>query len=195
MDQKRYINIIILIVLVVILAVGVGYLTLIKKRTLPPTPPITNQTPANTSTQNQMSLTNTSTQQTPSTTSSPSSLPTTCKDEPEGAAVITSLSAYSGPVGTKLEIRGCNFKGFEGDVDAWIENSKGERGFLHGEPGSNNNIIKVTLNSPLCQENTSYSGLPCSKWLTLTPGKYKIYTLPWGEESKSNKVEFTIVNP
>jgi hypothetical protein len=179
MNQKGYINII-LVVLVVIFAGVVGYLTLIKK----PTPPATTNTP---------------TQQTPSTTSPEQkskieptpSLPTTCKDEPEGVPVITSLSIYSGPVGTKLEIRGCNFAGFEGDINAWIENNEGEKGFLQGEAGSTSKIIKVTLKSSLCRKDTSHSGLPCDEWLTLTPGTYKIYTMPWGK--KSNEVTFTIL--
>ena len=48
----------------------------------------------------------------------PQSLPTTCVDQSETKAVITSLSSYSGPVGTSLEVRGCNFAGFEGDKNA-----------------------------------------------------------------------------
>lgn len=122
-------------------------------------------------------------------TSTPS-LPTACKDEPEGVPVITSLSRYSGPVGIKLEIRGCNFSGFEGDKNAWIENSQGVKGRLYGEAGSTSKLLKVTLTSPLCQEDTSYSGLPCGAWLTLTQGIYKIYAMPWGK--KSNEVSFSV---
>jgi hypothetical protein len=66
-------------------------------------------------------------------------------------AWIDSLSVYSGPVGTKLEIKGRNFVGFEGDINAWIENSQGIRGILYSEPGSNSTLIKTTLKSPLCQ--------------------------------------------
>jgi hypothetical protein len=114
----------------------------------------------------------------------------TCIDNPEGDPVITSLSSYSGPVGTKLEIRGCNFSGFEGDKNAWIENAQGIKGILYGESGSTSKLLKVTLKSPLCQKDTSYSGLPCDAELILIPGKYKIYVMPWGK--KSNEVSFTI---
>jgi len=117
-------------------------------------------------------------------------LPAACKDEPEGIPVITSLSSYSGPVGTKLEIHGCNFAGFEADKNAWIENTQGVKGILYGEAGSTSKLVQVSLYSPLCQIDTSYSGLPCDAWLTLTPGIYRIYVTPWGQ--KSNEVSFTI---
>lgn len=168
MNQKGFVNIILVVVIVVLVGV-VGYFALVKK-----SPPIAQQTP-----------TLTPTSQTPSP-----SLPTTCKDEPQGIPVITSLSVYSGPVGTKLEIRGCNFSGFESDKNAWIENSQGVRGRLYGEAESTAKLLKVTFKSPLCQADNTYSGLPCNAWLTLTPGVYKIYVMPW--EKESNKVSFTI---
>lgn len=120
------------------------------------------------------------------------SLPKSCTDKLDGNPVITSLSAYSGSVGTSLEINGCNFLGFEGDRIALIENDKGEKGILYGKDGSTAKLIKVTLASLLCQKDTSYSGLPCDKYLTLKPGLYKIYTSPWGK--KSNEVQFTITD-
>ncbi len=113
-----------------------------------------------------------------------------CVDEPEGKPVVTSLSIISGLVGTKLEINGCNFSGFEGDKNAWIKNNKGAIGILRGEEGSTSKLLLVTLKSPLCQKDVSYSGLSCDTWLTLIPGKYNIYVAPWGKES--NKMEFTI---
>lgn len=115
---------------------------------------------------------------------------TICQDTAGGTPLITSLSTYSGPVGTKLEIKGCNLYGFEGEKNVWIENELGIKGILYGEAGSTSEIIKVTLNSPLCQKDISYSGLPCDAWLTLSPGKYKIYVMPWGK--KSNEINFTI---
>ena len=115
---------------------------------------------------------------------------TTCKDEQEGIPVITSISSYSGSIGTKLEINGCNFAGFEGDKNAWIENSQGVKGILYGEPDSTSKKLKVTLKSPLCQQDNSYKGGPCDASLALIPGIYKIYVYPWGKES--NKVGFTI---
>lgn len=113
-----------------------------------------------------------------------------CKDEPEGIPVITSISPASGPVGTKVEIKGCNFSGFEGDKNAWIENSQGVSGILYGEEGSTSNLIMITLKSSLCRIDNSYSGIPCDKFLTLTPGAYKIYARTWGKNS--NEVNFTI---
>ncbi len=119
-------------------------------------------------------------------------LPTSCMDKPGTKAVITSLSSYSGPVGTNLEIGGCNFAGFEGDKNAWIEDTQGTKGILYGEQGSTAKAIKVTLESPLCSQDTSYSGLPCDSYLMLTPGTYKIWIAPWGENTKSNLATFMI---
>ncbi|MFH1187764.1 MAG: hypothetical protein V1688_02780 [bacterium] len=126
------------------------------------------------------------------TTAQKPPLPTTCIDQQEGTPIITSISSYSGRVGAKIEIRGCNFAGFEGDLEAWVENDQGAKGLLYADEGSTAKLLKLTLKSPLCQERTSYSGLPCNNWLNLVPGEYKIYTAPWGKES--NKVEFNIIN-
>ncbi|GEM_PF-2921768 len=115
---------------------------------------------------------------------------TNCKDEVQGTPVITSITPISGGVGSKVEIQGCNFSGFEGDKTVWIENSAGVKAILAGDPGSTAKLLKLTLRSPLCQSDTSYSGLPCDAWLTLTPGVYKIYTEPWGK--KSNEVNFVV---
>ena len=120
------------------------------------------------------------------------SLPTSCTDEVEGAPVITSISTNSGSVGTSLEIHGCNFAGFEGDKNAWIENSEGVKGILYSESGSTANLLKITLKSPLCQIDNSYSGLPCETQFLLNAGIYQIYVMPWGKTS--NKVEFSLVN-
>ncbi len=166
---------IILIVLVGIL----GYITLIKKSA------ITTQSPSNSAVSKNSSTTQ------PETAVS-QSLPATCIDQFEAKAVITSLSSYSGPVGTQLEIRGCNFAGFEGDKNAMIENAQGTKGVLFGESGSTAKLVKVILKSPLCEQNNSYSGLPCSAYLNLIPGTYKIYITPWDTNTKSNVATFTI---
>lgn len=120
----------------------------------------------------------------------PVNLPVVCTDQSEGTPVITSLSRYSGPVGTTLEIKGCNFSGFEGDKNIWIKNNQDVVGIIYGGTESTNNLLKITLSSPLCQNDNSYSGLPCDTLLDLTPGTYKIYTTPWGR--KSNEVTFNI---
>ena len=172
MNQKGVANIV-LIVLVVILSGALGYVTLVRK------PAPTEQSQTNNSQNTQP-------------TTPISSLPTTCVDQPETKAVITSLSSYSDQVGTKLEIKGCNFAGLEGDKNAVIENAQGVKGILYGEQGSTAKVIKVTLKSPLCSQDNSYSGLPCSSYLTLTPGTYKIWTMPWGANTKSNFATFTI---
>ncbi len=114
-----------------------------------------------------------------------------CADAPEGEPYITKLSEKSGEPGDKLEIFGCNFTGFEGDMVAWIENPDGEKGILRGEAGSTDKHLFVTLDRRLCQEDTSYSGLPCDSWLKLDPAHYLIYVMPWG--NKSNTMKYTIM--
>lgn len=114
-----------------------------------------------------------------------------CVDKPEGKPVITSLSTNSGVTGTTLEIHGCNFTGFEGDMIAWIKNSNGVVGLLRGEEGSNSKLLKVTLKPSLCQDDVSYSDQACDAFLKLIPGKYSIFVSPWG--NGSNELEFTIL--
>jgi hypothetical protein len=106
---------------------------------------------------------------------------------------IDSISPNSGPIGTIIEIKGKNFSGFEGDLDAWIEDTQGVKGIIYGETGSSGNLIKFTLKSSYCQIDTSYSGLPCSGFINLTPGTYKVYVATWGQ--KSNEVTFTVTSP
>lgn len=104
--------------------------------------------------------------------------------------VISSISATSSKVGEEIELAGCNFAGFEGDKTAWIENSKGEKGILYGEASSTNELLKLTLQSPVCAEDTFYSGEECENELVLVPGEYQIYVYPWGK--MSNKIPLII---
>ncbi|OHA19510.1 MAG: hypothetical protein A3C08_01965 [Candidatus Taylorbacteria bacterium RIFCSPHIGHO2_02_FULL_47_18] len=199
-NQKGFANIA-LIVLVVILAGALGYVTLVKKpapveqsqinnlqNTEPSTPP-----PAN----NPVSQ-NPPTMQSPVTPSQ--SLPTTCIDEvhaPGGKdlpPVITSISPTSGSVGTKVDIRGCNLAGFEGDQMAIFERSDGEKLTFYGS-GYNEKVMTVTIadNCPTGSEIGRYSGItsPCETIKAL-PSVYKVYVITWGDEFKSNLATFTV---
>jgi peptidoglycan hydrolase-like protein with peptidoglycan-binding domain len=133
--------------------------------------------------------------------SPPQSLPTTCVDQEGGVPVITSISPTSGSVGTKIEIKGCNFIGFEGDLDAVLVRSDGKEIPLYGgtwypeyggEAGKGK-IMIVTV-QPYCvsgYETGRYSGItsPCQT-IQITPGIYKIYVTAWGK--KSNSVTFIV---
>ncbi|MCF7834147.1 MAG: hypothetical protein K9L98_02200 [Candidatus Pacebacteria bacterium] len=119
-------------------------------------------------------------------------LPADCIDQQEGVPVITSISSYSGSVGDKIEIKGCNFSGFEGDKNVWMESDNGIRGIIYGEKESTDKSVIFVLKSTLCQTDNSYSGNECEKSLNIIPGVYKIYTTPWGK--KSNEVTFTVEN-
>jgi hypothetical protein len=110
---------------------------------------------------------------------------------------INSIFPSAGPAGTIIQIKGDNLNGFEGDMDAMIENSKGETAFLPGLDGTlkdssqiNNQIIRVKIESEICKTNNSYSGLPCKSYLDIIPGVYNIYVSPWGKVS--NKLRFTV---
>ncbi|OGG83493.1 hypothetical protein A3A42_04710 [Candidatus Kaiserbacteria bacterium RIFCSPLOWO2_01_FULL_55_25] len=108
--------------------------------------------------------------------------------------VISSITPSSGPVGTTIEIQGCNFLGFEGDKILWFTNSGGVKGVIHGESDAGtrtlNTVMRVTLPQTLCQSDNSYSGLPCSASLNFVPGTYTIYSNSWG--GNSNAVNFTV---
>ena len=135
MNQKT-LNIVFGIVILVLIG-AVGYFAIGKKSELV----LTNEQPVNTQTTNQTKTKN---------TISPVSaqvLPTTCKDESEGAPIITSISKYSGPLGTELEIRGCNFNGFEGDRMVYIENGQGLKSVLVNVRGeeSTPKLLKFSL--------------------------------------------------
>lgn len=128
----------------------------------------------------------------PSQTPTPTGLPAVCKDQADlekDAPIIFFLSQQSGTSGAELEISGCNFNGFEGDLNARIENLQGAKGLLRGQPGSTPRLLKVKLENKLCQMDTSYSGLPCTEWLELIPGNYKIYVEIL---KKSNEMPFEI---
>src|SRR6185295_399475 len=92
----------------------------------------------------------------------------------------------SGPVGTILTLKGQNLAGFEGDLDAWIQNPSGDVAFL-GHYGSTvypqTNQITAQITSQICKQNTSYSGLACTSYMSIVPGTYQIYTAPWGKKS------------
>jgi Tfp pilus assembly protein PilE len=111
--------------------------------------------------------------------------------EQNSAPKINSISPTSGAIGTLVEIKGEKFTGFEGDLNVWIENSNGIKGIIYGDKASsNNNLIKFILPVSVCQQDTSYSGLPCPAQLNLVSGNYKLYVNPWG--TKSNIVNFEI---
>lgn len=121
------------------------------------------------------------------------SLPTSCKSEPEGTPVITSLSSISGAIGTILEIRGCNLSGFEGDLDVYFERADGQKIMLTDNFGSYSktadSLIMVVVKEPCQQGETiygSYSGIPSQcNFIALNPGLYKVYTKPWSKTSNT----------
>ena len=112
--------------------------------------------------------------------------------EESKSPIIQSISPASGSIGTIIELSGINLAGFEGDLDAIIENSKGETAYLNGigTVSRDDKKIRVKIDSKICKKNNSYTGDICTSYLTITPGVYYIYTSPWG--NISNKVEFKV---
>jgi len=118
------------------------------------------------------------------------SLPISCTQDPNGngtPVVITDVSPFTVSVGGVLTVKGCNFSGFEGDKDLWIENiQSGIKGILYSKPGSTASMMMFDIPNQTCQQNNSYSGDPCTAYLPITPGQiYKIYTAPWGNFSNT----------
>ena len=106
---------------------------------------------------------------------------------------IISIVHNPATVGSIVIVTGTNLSGFEGDKNLWIENSAGQKGIIYGERDSSNTTIKFTLASSYCATDNSYSGAPCPSYITIIPGTYDIYALPWG--NMSNKMTFGIVAP
>ena len=108
--------------------------------------------------------------------------------------VINSINPTSGPVGTTIEIQGCNFLGFEGDKYIWFTNNSEVKGVMNGATDTvthtSNTTLRVTLPAKLCQVDNSYSGLPCPASLDIVPGIYTLYTHSYG--GNSNVVNFTV---
>ena len=182
-DQKGFIvQVVIAVIAVLIIGAGVIYYKNNTVRTTPvsPIPDVVNNVP-------------TTTQMTSTTT-----LPITCKSETDGAPVITSLSSYSGPIGTLLKVNGCNLSGLEGDLKLSFERADGKKTLLtdtFGDyPKTSDKLIQVRIKEP-CQKGEKiigdYSGIESEcQYVELTPGVYKVYTEPWGK--KSNVADFTI---
>ena len=175
--QKGFIVPLIIGIVAVLIIAGGVYFAFEKGKSAGVNQVNTSVIPANAGIQSQTSGSNSSTAS--STTTQP-------------APVITSINPSSGPIGTIVELKGNNLAGFEGELNAWIENSKGEKAFLPGigSVPRADQTIRVKIDSQLCKENLSYKGGQCSSHMTITPGTYKIYTYPWG--NMSNTVQFTV---
>jgi len=121
----------------------------------------------------------------------------TCVEQTDGNGipVITSIFPSSGPVGTPIEVKGCNLNGFEGDLILQIKNADGVTAVIYGQGQSipiETKRILTKIPAQSCKKDMSYIGAPCEEAdiVNLLPGTYKIYTIPWGK--KSNEVTFTI---
>ncbi|MDO8514268.1 MAG: peptidoglycan-binding protein [bacterium] len=109
--------------------------------------------------------------------------------------VIYSVTPSSGPIGTKITIKGKNLRGFEGDLNARIATEFNppdySSGVMYGDrTGSDDTTIVTTIQSSFCKQDTSYSGLPCASYFSVSPGVYEISVKPWSKWS--NSVSFTV---
>ena len=108
------------------------------------------------------------------------------------APIINTITPQSAPIGAIVELRGINFSGFEGDKNAWIENSNGQKGIVYGMyPYSTSELIRFKLADKYCTVDTSYSGKPCPSYINITQGTYNIFVNPWGKTS--NKVQLIVI--
>ncbi len=120
----------------------------------------------------------------------------TNKTETQGdlTPVIYSVTPSSGPIGTKITIKGKNLNGFEGDLNARIATEFNpadySSGIMYGERNGSTDTIVPTIQSSFCKQDNSYSGLPCKSYFYVTPGLYEISVKPWSKES--NSVPFAV---
>ena len=115
--------------------------------------------------------------------------PATAGENPK--PIIRTISPSSGPVGTKITLTGCGFRGFEGDTDLWFTNSKEVKGVLYGNANNTDTSITATIPAKLCTQNTSYQGIPCPSYMDITPGAYSVTESGYGT---SNAVTFTVTS-
>lgn len=118
----------------------------------------------------------------------------------DGAPVISSISPSSGPIGTKVEIKGENLSGFEGDLDVYFEDASGQKVKLTDNSGTYPKTMgksMVIMVKEPCQRGEKiigrYSGIESwCNYVPLKPGNYKVYVNPYGV--KSNVVSFTVTS-
>lgn len=135
-----------------------------------------------------------------STASNPTTQPASnCVVQDKFKPLITSIVPSSGPVGTRVQINGCNLSGFEADLNATFARSDGAIIPLYGGTLYRKNIeaaepqsMAVTFQT-YCPSGSViglYSGLE-QKCTTVeaTPGVYQVYVVT--PEGTSNTVSFT----
>lgn len=103
------------------------------------------------------------------------------------APEISSLSNYSGSVGSSVDIYGKNFTNYGGQPTVWLENQNGNRWQLYPQSGYNDTYLRVVINSTNCQ---NYGNTYCGQ--TLYSGAYNLYVEANGRQS--NKVTYNITS-
>lgn len=112
---------------------------------------------------------------------------------------LTSIRPEAGPLGTKIEIKGCNLADKEGNVNIWITH-KATRisGLLYTttEMKSGKHSYSIDLVSLMCnyrykaEESPKGSIGPCISYLHIIPGEYEIHAQVGTK--KSNTISFTV---
>lgn len=113
--------------------------------------------------------------------------------EVDQTPMLFSISPSSAALtdGLTIQITGVYLSGFEGDKNVWIENAAGQKGIAYGTTDSTDNTIKFILSRKLCTTDNSYSGKACSSWMTIVPGTYSVYVMPWGVKSSPARLIIT----
>jgi hypothetical protein len=103
---------------------------------------------------------------------------------------ITSILPTPATVGSNIIVTGKNLNGFEGDKNIWIKNGAGQKGIIYGERDNLTTTIKFTLADKYCAVDTSYSGVPCPSYITITPGSYLVFVE--NQNGISNTLNFKV---
>ena len=113
------------------------------------------------------------------------------------AIKIYSISQTSGPVGTRLTLKGNfsedNYGGPEYATQVIVKKSTGEKAVVEIMPS--NDSVTFALQSEMCAVNMGGRGGPCSSPVNITSGTYSIYYENTYLNLVSNSVTFTVTSP
>jgi len=107
---------------------------------------------------------------------------------------IYSISQVSGPVGTQLVLKGNftegDYGGPEYSTQVVMVNSYGNKATIELMP--RNDTATFTIQNEMCTVSTGGSGKPCPTPITIAPGTYQIYYENTYLKQVSNSITFTV---
>ncbi len=118
------------------------------------------------------------------------------KNEESLTPIITSVIPNVATIGTKITLYGKNFASFEGNKTIYIVNEQGEKAIINGAYNEATQALYpkgqagFVLKSKMCKIMNWYSGLPCTEYMYIIPGKYQLYVSTYTKDS--NRIELIV---